>query len=175
MEPEFEDQRPLVGQHLFEAQVALHRLLQVGHLAASVDAIDQGLAIPGALEDGHAPLGRQQAPEAPHRRAVALLVGGLAQAVRVDVAGVEPGIEQAHRLAPAAAVDPAYDHHHGKGPALDQVVLGVEQGLAQGGQLGFIGLFVDFVAQLGGFEHPQSPQMTPRAWRKTATTPTGTM
>src|SRR5256885_786104 len=76
VEPELEDERALVGEHALEAvdlADRAHQFLGRGILAAAADVRPRS---PRAELPADASLGRQRAPEAPHGRALALLVRG---------------------------------------------------------------------------------------------------
>ena len=158
VEPELEDQGAFVGEHLLEAHIAFHGFFQIDIAALAIDPVEDGQAVPGTLEDADLAARWQDAPESPHGRAVVLLVRGFAHAVGLDVARIQPFIEQVHRLATTAAIDAADDDDHLETALSHQFVLGVEQGLAQGGQFLLVGFPVDFVADFRGFEHVFLPK-----------------
>ena len=163
VEPELEDERALVGEHLLEAHVLFHRLVERGVAGLAVGARQNRLRVPRAEEDANAALGRQLAPEVRHRRVPALVLGRLGQGVGGDVARVHPFLEQVDGLALAGAVHAVDEDEHGKARRVEQLVLRPEQRLAQLRQLALVGALVDRVAKLGGFEHDVGAWCQPTA------------
>ena len=85
VEPELDDERPFVDQHALEAADLGQAARELGSSDPTVRALDDGRCVPGPeVDPGLAP-GRKGAPEAPHRGARELLVGGLAHGVDLDV------------------------------------------------------------------------------------------
>jgi hypothetical protein len=78
---------------------AAQRMVEVGELARAAGIVAQGLRVPRARVDAHAPARGQRAPVAPHGRTLALLVGGLMKGKRLDAARIEPGVENVDDLA----------------------------------------------------------------------------
>jgi hypothetical protein len=153
MEPELEDERALVGKHFLEAYDLVQRLGQPFVLDLAVGALDDGVGIPGAEVDTDLAFRRQGTPVAPHVGALGFLVRWRAESMRMDVSRVHPFVEQVGGFALAGAIDTADEDDDGKFLRLGQVVLGVEQGLAQGGHFVFVGLLVYGMAEFGRFEH----------------------
>ena len=110
MHPEFENQRPLIGQGLFEMNDALEIFIQFGNGGLAEHMIDQRRVIPGRHEQADLALGRQVAPIAPVFRPFALLVRGLAIGPRHDPAWVHPFIDQVDRLVLARAIHAGEQH-----------------------------------------------------------------
>ena len=161
MEPELEHQRALVGEHLLEAHVLFHRLVERGVAGLAVGARENRERIPRAEEDAGLSLGRQVAPEMPHRRMLALFLGRLAQRVGGDVARIHPLLQQVDGLALAGAVHAVDEDEQGEFGAVQQLVLRLKQRLAQPGKLAFVDVLLDRMAKLGGFEHAGRPRWFP--------------
>ncbi|MNZ37146.1 hypothetical protein D3C78_545880 [compost metagenome] len=159
VEPELDDQRAFVAQHLLQPLGAGDGLVEHGILEHPVHPPLQHLAVPVAEEHAHPPLRWQGPPVAPGRRAGQLFVGLLVEGEHIDHARVHPLVEQLDRLALAGAFDAVDQHDHREARLLLEFVLGFEQGLAQSGYLGVVSLLVDAVADFGGFEHALAPSM----------------
>lgn len=153
VKPELHQQHAFVTEHLLEAVHLGDALVELGLADGAERAVENGLAVPRAEEDADAPLRRQPLPETPHGRPRALLVAGLVERVRDDVARVHPLVEQVDGLALACAFDATDEYQHGELLLLEHPVLRGEQGLAQLRLLLLPGGFVDFVGDGGGLEH----------------------
>ncbi|MND79280.1 hypothetical protein D3C80_710130 [compost metagenome] len=157
VKPELDDQRAFIAQHLFQALGTIDRLVQHRVVEHPVDTALQHLAVPVAKHHAHAPLGRQLPPKAPGRRPGHFLIGLLVEGAHLDQARVHPFVEQLDRLALAGAFDAIDQHDDRKTRLLLELELGLEQGLAQCGYGGFVGVFIYHVADFGGFEHAWLP------------------
>jgi len=117
VEPELDQDRAAVGQLPLEVADVVHRrapLPGVGVLHALV----QHAPVPGMVEDDHLAGARQNVPEAPHPRVVAIGLRGLADHLDLEAAGIE-GLDQAVDHFALARRVPALeeDHHrHAGGP-----------------------------------------------------------
>src|SRR6185295_11979439 len=91
MEPELQNQRALVRQHLLEAVDLGDAAIELAPLPLLLHggARDR-IGVPAAEEDADLPAGRQDAPETPEARMLQLLLGRLAEAVHLDVARIQP-------------------------------------------------------------------------------------
>ncbi|MCY1291141.1 hypothetical protein D9M70_403180 [compost metagenome] len=157
VEPELEDQRALVGEHPLGAHGLLDGLLHLAALQPPLDPADQHLAVPVAEEDADLPFRRQPAPEAPLRRPRQLLVGGQQKARHLDVARIEPLVEQLDRLALARALDAVDQQDHRKARLLLQLQLRLEQRGTQLDDRRLVGFLVDGVADFCRLEHRTLP------------------
>ena len=151
--PELDDESPLVDQHLLEAPHPVHVLVQTLGSQVSLDPLQNGPGVPAPVEDAHLPLRRKEPPVTPHVRPLQFLVGGVVQAVHLDVPRIHPLVEGAHHGALARPVHTRNEDDHRELPGGEKVVLGIQQGLAQGGHLLLPDVLVDAMAQLGRFEH----------------------
>ena len=131
--------RALVRQHQLEAVDALELALERELVELAEHERLERVVVPGAEHHADVAVGRQVAPVAPHGRARALLVVGLAVGVGVQVARVEPFVEPLDRLALAGAVGARDQDQHREAAPLLQLELDVEQRLAQAGLLGLEG------------------------------------
>ena len=114
MEPEFQDQRALVGQHQLEPVDGLQLALEgvvVDHLE---HPILERLVVPGAEHDAELALGREVAPVAPHARPGPLHLVGLAIGMGAQMMWIEPLVEPLDRAPLAGAIDPATSMITGK-------------------------------------------------------------
>ncbi len=127
VEPELEDQRAFVGEHLLEAVDLLDVLVERRRAGLLQHALHDGRGVPGTEEHADLALGRQRAPEAPHRGTLALLVRHFAHGVRLDVARIHPLVEQVHRLALARAIHAADQDDDREFAFLRQIELRVQQ------------------------------------------------
>ena len=143
--PEFQHQGALVDEHLLEARHPGHVLVQVRGLGPAVGSFENRPRIPGAVEDPHPPLGRQQAPVAPHIGSLQLFVRRLGQAMGLDVARIHPLVERVHGLALAGPVHARHQDDHGE-LRRGEVELRIQKGLSKGGNLPVPHVLVDPVA-----------------------------
>ena len=89
-------------------------------------------------------------------RPLAFLVRRLGECAGEDVARIHPFVEQVDGLALARAVDAGDQDQYGKATLLLEVlevILGIEQRLAQPCFLGPVGGLADAVIEICGFEH----------------------
>ena len=159
VEPELDDQRPFVRQHLLETIDLLDALGEGGVTGAAHHALDDGGGVPGTEEDADGTLGRQGTPETPHGRARSFFVGHLAHRMHPDMTRVHPLVQQVDGLALAGAVHPSNQDDDRKFAFLCQIELRVEQFLAQFGDFDVVFSLVDLVSQFSGFEHDVSPSL----------------
>ncbi|MCY1412539.1 hypothetical protein D9M71_279500 [compost metagenome] len=129
VEPELEDQRAFVTEHLFQARGAANGLFEYGILELAMHPALQHLAVPVAEKHANAPLGRQCAPVAPGRWPGKLLVGLLVEGAHFDQARVHPLVKQLYRLALAGAFNAVDQHNHRETRLLLEFELRLEQGL----------------------------------------------
>ncbi|MNP18643.1 hypothetical protein D3C76_1111340 [compost metagenome] len=160
VEPELDDQRAFIAQHLLQALGAIDRLVQYGILEHPVDTALQHLAVPVAEHHPDTPLGWQLPPVTPGRGSGHFFVGLLVERAHFDQARVHPFIEQLDCLALASAFNAVDQYNHRKARLLLELELRFEQGLAQRRHFGFIGFFINRVADFGGFEHTCLPSWT---------------
>ena len=153
VKPVLEHQHAFVAEHFLEALdlADLARELTLADLP--FDALDDRHGVPGTEKDADLALGRQRAPEAPQRRPLVLFVRGVEECAGEDVARVHPLVEQVHRLALARALDTGDQDEHGKAPVLLQVVLRIEQRLAQFRRLAPVNRLVEVVLEIRRFKH----------------------
>ncbi|MCY1175260.1 hypothetical protein D9M73_154910 [compost metagenome] len=130
VEPELDDQRAFIAQHLLQAFGTGDGLVEHGILEHPVHPPLQHLAVPVAKEHTHPPLGWQGPPIAPGGWAGQLFVGLLVEGEHIDHARVHPLVEQFYRLTLAGAFNAVDQHDHRKPRLLLEFVLGFEQGLA---------------------------------------------
>ncbi len=147
VEPELEQQRAFIRQHALETHDAVQGLAQFRVPGRVEHALEQGVRIPGAEKDADPPLGGEHAPEPPHRRTFAFLVGGLAHAVGADVAGIHPFVQQVGGLAAARAIHAAHEDDDREARLLEEVHLCFQQGFPQDGHFLGVGFLIDFVAE----------------------------
>ncbi|RMM94035.1 hypothetical protein ALQ68_102614 [Pseudomonas savastanoi pv. glycinea] len=155
VEPEFEDQRAFVTEHLFQALGTADGLIEHRVLETPVDPALQHLAIPVTKEDSHAPLGRQLSPVTPGGWMGQLFVGLLIEGAYLDQARVHPFAEQFDGLTLACALYAVDQHDDLPTGLLVQVYLRFQQGFAQLGQSSFVGLVVNGMTDFSGFKHAQ--------------------
>ena len=154
VEPELQHQHAVADQHPLMPRDRLQPLVEGRRLQRAADAVDDRLGVPRAEQDADVTFRGQCVPEPPHRRALAGVLVRRAEGVGVDVARVHPLVEQVHRLSLACAVDAADQHQHRELLAREQLVLRVEQPLAQRRHLRVVGLPLHPVPQLRRVEHP---------------------
>ena len=157
MEPELEDQRAFVAQHLFQALGGVDALIEPRILEHAMDPVLQHLAVPVAEENPHAALGREHPPITPGRWPRQLFVGLLIEGADLDQARVHPFVEQLDRLALARAFDAVDQDDHREALLLLQFELRLEQRLTQGWHFSVVGFFVDDVTDFSRFEHGRLP------------------
>jgi hypothetical protein len=150
--PEFDDEGAVVGLIFFEGGDAFEGFVEFGFGGALVDAVEDGLGIPGALEEGDAAVGGEVAPVSPELGAFEHFLGGFAVGAGGEPAGVHPSVEEVHGLAFPGAVDAAEEDDDGEGGGTD-ALLGGEEGLAHGGDLGVVFVLGDGAVEFGGAEH----------------------
>jgi hypothetical protein len=155
VEPELDDQRAFVAQHLLQALGAGDGLVEHGVLERPCTR-PAASGCTSCRRTRPSALWRQGPPVAPGRWARQLFVGLLVEGAHLDQARVHPLVEQLDRLALAGAFDAVDQHDHRETRLLLEFVLGFEQGLAQGGHFGVVGFLVDAVTDFGGFEHAGS-------------------
>jgi len=153
VEPEFHQHHAFIGQPPLETDDAFDPLDQLRLPDVSVRPFGDRVGIPVAEQDADFSLLRKRAPVTPHCRALALLVRWFAESLGADVARVHPFVQQVDRFPLAAAVDAADQHDYREASVLEQVVLRIEQGLAQLRLLAGVGALRYRVPQFGGFEH----------------------
>jgi len=117
-----------------------------------------GACVPGAEEHTDLALGRQRAPEPPHRRALAFLVRLFSHRMRLDMARIHPRIEQVDCLALARAIHAAGQNNDREPGFLCQIELRIEQVLAQFRCLGIVSGLVDLMTEFGRFKHNILPK-----------------
>ena len=153
VKPELEHQRAFVDQHGLEAVDLVHALVEITLRQLTTDTLGDRIRVPGTGEDADPSLGWQRAPETPHVRALALLVGRRGKSQRREVTWVHPLVEYVDRLAFARAVDTTDQDDDRKLAVLAQIELGVEQRRTQLRLLVAEGFLVNGVAKFCRFEH----------------------
>src|SRR5690349_21264200 len=103
--------------------------------------------MPGAEKDADLSFRWQRAPETPHARALALLIGGLGKSLGMNMAWVHPLVEQIDRLAFARTVYAANDYDNKKASSCEEIILCVEQGLPKSRYRALVGRLIDLVPQ----------------------------
>ncbi len=153
MEPVLEQQHALVGEHLFQALdlADVTRELAVADFAQH--PVQDRIGVPAAEENADPAFRRQRAPEAPLRRALALLVGRLCEGAGDDVARIHPLVQQVDRFALARALDAGDDDQDGETAVLLEIELRLEQRVAQLRRFAAVGRLVDLVPEIRRLEH----------------------
>jgi hypothetical protein len=114
--------------------------VELGEVARAAGIVAEGLGVPAAGVDAEAAMRREAAPEAPHGRAFAFLIGGHVEGEGLDAAGIEPGVEDIDHLALAGGGDAGDDDEHGERGVLE-LHLHVHEFRANIGDAGFVGFF----------------------------------
>ena len=156
VQPEFDDERTLVGQHLLQALGAFQALVEFGEFGQTHHAIQDRPGVPGTEEHADLALGRERAPEAPHHRPLHFLVGGIAHAVGLDETRIHPFVEQVHGLPAPRPIDAAHQNDDREFGLFRQIELRVQQRLAQLRHFLVVGRLVYLVSEFGRFKHDAS-------------------
>jgi len=152
MKPEFDDRRPVVGEHPLEfgdVQVRLAPLLSRDEF---LDAVVQDAAVPGMVENGHFAAVGNLEPEAPEPRVLLLVGAGRGDGVELEPAGVQPGGERGNGAALAGGF-PAFEHDDRGLAVVPAGLFEVEEAALQGGQLVLPRLLSELAVQIHVFEH----------------------
>lgn len=157
VEPELEDQRAFVTQHLFQTLGGIDALIEPWVLELAMDSPLKHLAVPIAKENTRAALGRQHSPVAPGRRTGQLLIGLLIKGTHFDQSRVHPLIEQLDRLTLAGPFDAVDQHDDRKTFLLLEFKLRVKQRFAQRRHFSLVGFFIDEMTDFSRFEHGWLP------------------
>ena len=129
--------------------------VELGAADAAPGTVEEGLGIPCAEEDADPTARGQLPPEPPHRRPLLFLVGRLEHRVRLDSPRVHPLEQEVDRFGFAAPLTPVTITIT-EVIGIGQLALGVEKRRADARRFLQVGLLVDLVAQLRGFEHEGS-------------------
>ena len=145
VEPDLDDERAVVGEEFFEVPDVFDVAGGRGGGETLGGLCAEELGIPGAGEDAEATVDGKAAPETPHERTFAFLVGRLAERERFDAAGVEPAAEGVDDITAATGFF-AGENEKDFGRNLFQADLETDEFLAEGGDTGV----VNFLAQARG-------------------------
>src|SRR6185436_8976710 len=153
MNPELEHDESLVREHPLVLPDRGHLRVELAVAELAAHARGQRLVVPRVHEDADLAFRRQRAPITPCGRVRFFLRRGRTERQHADVAGIHPRGELIRGFAAAAALDAGDEHKHGTAPGLRQIVLRVEERLAQLRFLALVFLLRYPVTDLRGFEH----------------------
>jgi len=88
MKPDFNNERTVRGELVFETGDAAKRGVEFGEVAGAARVFAEGFSVPAAGVDAYATIRREAAPEAPHCRAFSFFVGGFVEGEGFHAAGV---------------------------------------------------------------------------------------
>lgn len=154
VQPDLQDERPSVGEHLLQRRDALQATVERRLAGLPLHPIRERRLVPGAVKQTDLALRRQRTPIPPERRALELLVGRRTPGAGDNPARIHPFVEQVPGRAPAGRIDACQHDDHRERLLLPERLLHLEQRLPDYWRTRLVLVLGNRRSALCSIEHP---------------------